>query len=744
MKYDFSFLGSGQSKLNKLLVDIEKIIELIEYENDYENAIRMLRQYCQLYVTLIATRENIKLANNLGYDINTLNSKKILNDEVYLKLNFIESEFMRLESSKDYTISREIANRCLDCTYEFVKYCFNSGEKDKELDYQNKEIIHKGVIFTFDDLNFFDDHLEIKKSLYQGKKSIECDKNDLGYSPDNSMTNARKVIEHIVINIQDKFSIKTEDNLSAKIDSIEALMNRAIFSKIAVFRFDGNDRTHTDEIGKFSDDESRAINCLNISYEVSKWYIDFIKKPKDMVKSKVLHKQWRKNGYIEGTYDGNVLINKRDGKGTMYYANHDIYEGDWKDDKKYGNGILKYDNGDKYEGEWEEDKKHGEGIEILKNGVVLKGKWDKGLKTGVFTRIEKNNDIYEGEYSKDIPIGEWKLINKQGDIFECEFKNNKFVTKKIVKGKLDLTEWNNEGKYEGYIENGKRHGKGKMEYQDGSIYEGEFKDDIRDGQGILIYNDGSRFEGCWILGKKNGIFKIVTCDNLTYIGELKNDECVGIWKLIKPDGKKVDVIRKEGKFIEVVKEESKSYNMIQTYKGKWQEEGSYIGEVLNGKRHGRGMLIYRDRSIYEGEFKDDKKDGQGKFIYTKVSRFDYYEGEFKEGNRDGQGKLIYKNGSIYEGQFKDDKKDGQGKLIHKDGSIYEGCWIRGKKNGMFKIITSDNLIYKSEFKDDTYIGECKDIKMNGRNIDIIRKFGKFIENKNKNSIFKFSKLEKLN
>ena len=40
------------------------------------------------------------------------------------------------------------------------------------------------------------------------------------------------------------------------------------------------------------------------------------------------------------------------GKGTLKYANGDVYEGDFDEGVEHGKGTLKYANGDVYEGDW--------------------------------------------------------------------------------------------------------------------------------------------------------------------------------------------------------------------------------------------------------------------------------------------------------------------------------------------------------------------------------------------------------
>ena len=46
------------------------------------------------------------------------------------------------------------------------------------------------------------------------------------------------------------------------------------------------------------------------------------------------------------------------------------------------------------------------------------------------------------------------------------------------------------------------------------------------------------------------------------------------------------------------------------------EDGSvYVGEVKDGKEHGRGIETYPDGTRYEGEYKDGKKHGRGIFTF---------------------------------------------------------------------------------------------------------------------------------
>jgi hypothetical protein len=74
--------------------------------------------------------------------------------------------------------------------------------------------------------------------------------------------------------------------------------------------------------------------------------------------------------------------------------------------------------------------------------------------------------------------------------------------------------------------------------------------------------------------------------------------------------------------------------------------GTYEGEMKNGKREGHGKFFFLNGDLYEGEFKNNCKDKKGKYTY---SNQDVYEGEFKKGEIHGKGKYTYVEGDVYEG-----------------------------------------------------------------------------------------------
>ena len=67
----------------------------------------------------------------------------------------------------------------------------------------------------------------------------------------------------------------------------------------------------------------------------------------------------------------------------------------------------------------------------------------------------------------------------------------------------------------------------------------------------------------------------------------------------------------------------------------------------------------------------------------KTAEGHFYEGEWdsKTNLRHGQGVMVWSDGSIYEGLWECDMANGLGRLIHTDGSIYEGEWKDDKAHG---------------------------------------------------------------
>jgi hypothetical protein len=81
---------------------------------------------------------------------------------------------------------------------------------------------------------------------------------------------------------------------------------------------------------------------------------------------------------------------------------------------------------------------------------------------------------------------------------------------------------------------------------------------------------------------------------------------------------------------------------------------SYNGNFKDGKRSGKGKLVWKDGSKYMGDFEKDLRNGFGVYTYSKEDAEDCYEGHWKDQKKSGKGRLIWKNGTRQEGIFLND------------------------------------------------------------------------------------------
>jgi hypothetical protein len=116
---------------------------------------------------------------------------------------------------------------------------------------------------------------------------------------------------------------------------------------------------------------------------------------------------------------------------------------------------------------------------------------------------------------------------------------------------------------------------------------------------------------------------------------------------------------------------------------KIDENLSYIGPVLNGKKHGKGLIKNKlGELVYEGYFKDDFFDGEGTLV---LENGFIYNGQFLNGKRNGKGILFSGDEKYkYSGDWSEDMKSGEGSETYPDGSSFMGHFVYNKKNGKGK------------------------------------------------------------
>lgn len=84
--------------------------------------------------------------------------------------------------------------------------------------------------------------------------------------------------------------------------------------------------------------------------------------------------------------------------------------------------------------------------------------------------------------------------------------------------------------------------------------------------------------------------------------------------------------------------------------------------------------------IFEGDLVEGKMHGEGRLIYPDGGGV--FEGTFVDGLLQGEGMAEFKNGNMYHGNFVDQKKCGEGKLYYKTGEMYDGEFDNNAPNGV--------------------------------------------------------------
>ncbi|XP_024302672.1 radial spoke head 10 homolog B2 isoform X3 [Homo sapiens] len=275
-----------------------------------------------------------------------------------------------------------------------------------------------------------------------------------------------------------------------------------------------------------------------------------------------------------------------------------------EDASQYEESILTKLIVESYEGEKVRGLYEGEGFAAFQGGCTYRGMFSEGLMHGQGTYIWADGLKYEGDFVKNVPMNHGVYTWPDGSMYEGEVVNgmrNGFGMFKCSTQPVS---------YIGHWCNGKRHGKGSIYYnQEGTCwYEGDWVQNIKKGWGIRCYKSGNIYEGQWEDNMRHGEGRMRWLTT--------NEEYTGRWERGIQNG-----FGTHTWFLKRIR--SSQYPL----------RNEYIGEFVNGYRHGRGKFYYASGAMYDGEWVSNKKHGM--FFCL-------------------QGRLTFKNGRVYEGAFSND------------------------------------------------------------------------------------------
>ncbi|XP_035138679.1 radial spoke head 10 homolog B isoform X6 [Callithrix jacchus] len=270
-----------------------------------------------------------------------------------------------------------------------------------------------------------------------------------------------------------------------------------------------------------------------------------------------------------------------------------------EDATQYEESILTKLIVESYEGEKVRGLYEGEGFAAFQGGCTYRGMFSEGLMHGQGTYIWADGLKYEGDFVKNVPMNHGVYTWPDGSTYEGEVVNgmrNGFGMFKCSTQPVS---------YIGHWCNGKRQGKGTIYYnQEGTCwYEGDWVQNVKKGWGIRCYKSGNIYEGQWEDNVRHGEGRMRW---LT-----ANQEYTGQWERGIQNGFGTH-----------------TWFLKRIPNSQYPLRNEYIGEFVNGYRHGHGKFYYASGAMYDGEWVFNKKHGMGQ--------------------------LTFKNGRVFKGEFSND------------------------------------------------------------------------------------------
>ncbi len=183
----------------------------------------------------------------------------------------------------------------------------------------------------------------------------------------------------------------------------------------------------------------------------------------------------------------NGTVDRGNGAGAMRYPDGTEYRGEWKHGDWHGQGTLLKPDGSEYRGGFHSGVPHGKGIYI----------YGKGRRKRV---VFENGNLVSSEW---IPIRSIQRDSRFGSF--------------VSNG--EYTGWYRGNRIKGYLP----HGRGEMDYFNGSRYVGQWRDGKMHGRGVIYWSDGSVYAGEWRHGKRTGYGTYTWPSGSRYVGSWKDN-----------------------------------------------------------------------------------------------------------------------------------------------------------------------------------------------------------------------------
>jgi len=248
-----------------------------------------------------------------------------------------------------------------------------------------------------------------------------------------------------------------------------------------------------------------------------------------------------------------------------------------------------------YEGPFRDGKRHGDGAVCMKmNGAgKFLGRYHEGeMRSGtlIVSRNNSSDFTYTGTFLNNDFHGEGTIATANGTIYQGQFAHGQFH------GSGTLHDASDDSVYTGDFVEGLFHGSGTMVYADGSKYAGTWYQGCR-VEGTEILANGDVFEGSFHENVREGR-GVLTC-------KTSRITTSGVWnRNVLVEGVDLSITFADGhRYVgDHVHSRPHGYGKM-VYADFGSGPVSYVGQFLNGFRHGEGSCIFhKTGEEYHGEW----------------------------------------------------------------------------------------------------------------------------------------------
>ena len=145
------------------------------------------------------------------------------------------------------------------------------------------------------------------------------------------------------------------------------------------------------------------------------------------------------------------------------------------------------------------------------------------------------------------------------------------------------------------------------------------------------------------------------------------NECIAKVETSQSTYKHMLLMENKVKFEPAAITDSKLLGDLSVIKRLEDQNGYYLGEVVDGKKNGKGGFHWKTGDKYIGEWQDGFMWGKGTYHWAATEN--RYQGEWKNHRREGRGVFHWSNGDRLEGVYVDGKLNGEAIVYFKDGRI---------------------------------------------------------------------------